>query len=62
MFPMKYRAVVEARFVSRPNRFVAVVDLDGREIVERPHGFWYCGMEDFFCTIMGKFITMRGMK
>lgn len=27
---MKYRAVVEARFVSRPNRFVAVVELDGR--------------------------------
>lgn len=27
---MKYRSVVEARFVSRPNRFVAVVELDGR--------------------------------
>ena len=27
---MKYRSVVEARLVSRPNRFVAVVELDGR--------------------------------
>lgn len=28
---MKYRSVVEARFVSRPNRFVAVVDVGGRQ-------------------------------
>lgn len=28
---MKYRSVVEARFVSRPNRFVAVVEVGGRQ-------------------------------
>ncbi len=29
---MKYEKIVKAKFISRPNRFVAVVDLNGKEI------------------------------
>lgn len=28
---MRYKSVISARFVSRPNRFIAVAELDGRE-------------------------------
>ncbi|MBQ2880853.1 MAG: DNA/RNA nuclease SfsA [Clostridia bacterium] len=28
---MKYKNIIKAKFVSRPNRFIAVVDIDGRE-------------------------------
>ena len=28
---MKYRQIVEGRFISRPNRFVAYVDIGGSE-------------------------------
>ena len=28
---MRYKRIVEARFISRPNRFVALVNLDGKE-------------------------------
>lgn len=30
---MKYKNVVKARFLSRPNRFIAYAELDGREVV-----------------------------
>ena len=30
---MRYRHIVPARFRSRPNRFIAMVDVDGREVV-----------------------------
>lgn len=29
---MKYKNIVEAKFISRPNRFIAQVELDGKEI------------------------------
>ena len=29
---MRYKKIVEAKFISRPNRFVAIVNLDGSEI------------------------------
>ncbi len=28
---MKYKNIIKAKFISRPNRFIAVVDIDGRE-------------------------------
>ena len=40
---MKYRSVVEARFVSRPNRFVAVVELDGRRETVHVKNTGRCG-------------------
>ena len=30
---MKYECIVEAKFISRPNRFIAHVDIDGTEVV-----------------------------
>lgn len=30
---MKYECIVEAKFISRPNRFIANVELDGKELV-----------------------------
>ena len=30
---MKYRNIVKAKFIARPNRFIARVDLDGNELV-----------------------------
>ncbi|SFO64168.1 sugar fermentation stimulation protein A [Pseudobutyrivibrio sp. JW11] len=29
---MKYKNIVEAKFISRPNRFIAQVDIDGQEV------------------------------
>ena len=29
---MQYKRIVEGRFISRPNRFVAVVNLDGEDV------------------------------
>ena len=29
---MKYKNIKEARFISRPNRFIAKVDIDGEEV------------------------------
>ena len=28
---MKYQKIVKAQFISRPNRFVAIVDINGKE-------------------------------
>ena len=30
---MRYSNIVEAKFISRPNRFIANVELDGKELV-----------------------------
>ena len=30
---MRYESVVSARFISRPNRFIAIAELDGKEEV-----------------------------
>ncbi len=30
---MKYKNIVKAKFVSRPNRFIALVEIDGQEVI-----------------------------
>ena len=53
---MRYENVVQGRFLSRPNRFIALVELDGAETVCHVKNTavvncWYRGLRCIWCRV-----------